>query len=521
MAADRLHVVWFKRDLRVLDHAPLVSACAAGKVLPLFIWAPQVWAAQDASKAQALFVRECLHALSGALQALGLQLHVYHHDPRQIFQRLHEKYGIAAIYSHQETGNDLTYQIDLQILSWCRQQAIPWQEWPQNGVVRKLQDRQHWSARWTARMQHAPLGLPSHATGMRLPHHGLERLPVVSGTDQPGRQHGGIDQAHGYLADFLQHRVESYPRGISSPQTAPHTCSRLSPYLSWGAISLRTVMQATQAGSRERDSAGLHRNLHQFESRLHWHCHFMQKLESEPRIEFESFYTGFDRMQQALADVHRPARLHAWQAGETGWPLVDACMAMLRQTGWLNFRMRAMLMSTASYLLCLPWRESGLHLARYFVDYEPGIHWPQVQMQSGTTGINILRIYHPVRQALAQDPRGVFVRRWLPALRRIPDAWIFEPWQMPAALQSRYGCIIGRDYPSPLVDISQAAQSARQHWHQVRQEMQGNGAVTQILQRHASRKSRHFPRQLRGLIPDGPIPYDQTSPRSAQLPLQF
>ena len=125
--------------------------------------------------------------------------------------------------------------------------------------------------------------------------------------------------------------------------------------------------------------------------------------------------------------------------GRTGWPLVDACVAMLRATGWLNFRMRAMLVSVAAYPAWLHWREVGLWLARAFLDYEPGIHWSQLQMQSGTTGINTTRVYNPIKQARDHDPQGVFVRRWLPALRRVPDTWLFEPWRMPESVQARCG----------------------------------------------------------------------------------
>lgn len=497
MAAEALHVVWFKRDLRVTDHVALSAACAAGKVLPLFMWAPQVWAADDASLSQAQFVRECLQGLAAGLQGLGLHLHVYHHDPVALLRRLHAKFGIAALYSHEETGNDQTYRIDRAVLEWCRQQGIRWHEWPQNGVVRRLSDRNRWQATWDSRMQARPEPLPSSAVGVQLPHHGLDRLPQVAGQPQPDRQIGGVGVAEAVMADFLHRRVQRYQGGISSPISAIHACSRLSPYLAWGALSLRSLVQTTRETAHTASHASAKRNLHSFESRLHWHCHFMQKLESEPRLEFESYSPLFDQLPLAVPDAERSVRLQAWQQGQTGWPLVDACMAMLNHSGWLNFRMRAMLMSTASYLLRLPWRDSGLHLARAFLDYEPGIHWPQVQMQSGTTGINTLRIYHPVKQALVQDPAGQFVRQWCPALQRVPDTWIFEPWRMPLHLQQRYGCVIGRDYPAPLLEVTQAISLAKQDWYAVRQQLP-RAQRDAILQKHASRQSRHFPKVDRG-----------------------
>ncbi len=149
--------------------------------------------------------------------------------------------------------------------------------------------------------------------------------------------------------------------------------------------------------------------------------------------------------------------------------------------------MRAMLMSTVSYLLWLHWRKTGLHLAREFVDYEPGIHWPQVQMQSGSTGINTLRIYNPIKQARDQDPRGQFVRQWIPALRQVPDTWIFEPHLMPASLQVEYGCVLEKDYPLPLVDIKFEMRHAKSKIIAARKNNQNQQESRGFLHIHGSR----------------------------------
>ena len=186
-----------------------------------------------------------------------------------------------------------------------------------------------------------------------------------------------------------------------------------------------------------------------FLARLHWRDHFMQKLEDEPAIEFHNFVRGFDGMRENDFNAERFA---AWCEGRTGYPMVDACMRCLQQTGWINFRMRAMLMSFASYHLWLHWRETGLHLARLFVDYEPGIHWSQCQMQSGTTGMNTLRIYSPAKQVLDQDPSGIFIRRWIPELRDMPGAVIANPWMRPELMNG---------YPVPVVDHGEAVKQAR------------------------------------------------------------
>jgi deoxyribodipyrimidine photo-lyase len=224
--------------------------------------------------------------------------------------------------------------------------------------------------------------------------------------------------------------------------------------------------------------------LKSFESRLHWHCHFIQKLESEPDIEFRPV----NRLYEGLRETDFSAVRHAaWCCGETGYPLIDACMRSLHATGWINFRMRAMLIAFSSYQLWNHWREPALHLARLFTDYEPGIHYPQVQMQSGVTGINTLRIYNPVKQQTDHDPKGIFVRRWLPELARVPLEILAEPWRMTADEQMQAGCVIGRDYPEPVVEHLAAARAARDAVWAVRRLQEAGAEARRVFVQHGSR----------------------------------
>ena len=234
----------------------------------------------------------------------------------------------------------------------------------------------------------------------------------------------------------------------------------------------------------EPDAQRQRAGLNAFVSRLYWHCHFIQKLESQPDIEWRNLHRGYDGLREP---DWNPAHFEALTQGRTGWPLVDACVAMLHQTGWLNFRMRAMLVSVASYPLWLHWQPVGLWLAREFLDYEPGIHWSQMQMQAGTTGINTTRVYNPIKQAQDHDPHGHFVRRWLPAMRRVPDAWLFEPWRMPPSVQAACGVTVGVDLPQPLVDLATATRTAKARLHALRAQPEVKAAKAAIVQRHGSR----------------------------------
>jgi len=482
-----LQVVWFKRDLRVADHRPLALAARAGPVLPLYIIEPGLWAEPDASGRQWDFARECLSTLADDLARLGQPLCVEVGEAVEVLERLHARFGVAALWSHEETGNGWTYARDRAVGAWARAAGVPWREERQTGVIRRLKSRAGWAQAWDRDMSEPLTPAPQALTPLggdwptRLPRAdelGLAPDPC------PHRQPGGRTEALGVLDGFLNRRGRDYRREMSSPLTAFEASSRLSPHIAWGTVSLREVAQATWARQRElrasaEPDAGRWRgSLASFSGRQHWHCHFMQKLEDEPRIEFENLHRAYDGVRPGPAD---PDRLAAWCEGRTGYPFLDACMRALDAHGWLNFRMRAMLVSFASHHLWLPWRETGLHLARQFVDYEPGIHWPQVQMQSGTTGINTLRIYNPVKQGHDQDPEGRFVRTWVPELASVPAALIHEPWRWDGA--------VGLAYPPPIVDNAGAMRAARETLHALRRGGEHRAAVQAIVERHASRKA--------------------------------
>ena len=483
-------VVWFKRDLRLHDHLPLRQALEHGPVLCLYVVEPSLWAEPDAARQHYGFLLESLRDLYRDLRQLGGQLQVVTGEVTEVLERLHRSAPFSRLYSHEETGNGLTYRRDRAVKRWCQAQGVAWHEVPQFGVVRRLEKRNHWQAQWEAFMAQAVAAAPPHVPSVMLPWSEAPPSPDALGLpteEPPARQRGGRRAARQILADFLAERSQQYRGGISSPLSAPTACSRLSPYLALGCLSLREVVQETRLfAARLPASASRHRaGLQAFISRLYWHCHFIQKLESEPALEFHNLHRGYDGLRE---DDWNPAHFAALTAGRTGWPLVDACVAMLRQTGWINFRMRAMLVSVAAYPLWLHWRPVGLWLARQFLDYEPGIHWPQMQMQSGTTGINVPRIYNPVKQARDHDPHGHFVRRWLPALRQVPDTWLFEPWRMPEAMQLRLGLRPGIDLPVPPVDLDAATRLARQRLFALRARPEIKSAKAAIVEKHGSRQ---------------------------------
>jgi len=493
MVNTRVQLVWFKRDLRVVDHTPLSQAAERGVVLPLYVAEPGLWEQPDAAARHWAFIAESLLQLRQALAALGRPLVVRVGEITHVLHRLHQRFAIDAVWSHEETGNNWTFRRDERVRSFLHSRNIAWHELPQNGVVRRLASRDGWSRQWEARMAAPQAVVPEQLAPLA----GIEAGIIPTAADIglepdpcPQRQRGGRDGGLERLKSFLTSRGEAYHAEMSSPVTAYESCSRLSPHLAYGTLSIREVVQANRRRRSEvkAQPAAVRgtwvKALAAFEGRLHWHCHFIQKLESEPRIEFENLHRACDNLREGEFD---PEKFEAWSRAATGFPFVDACMRALEASGWINFRMRAMLMSFASYHLWLHWRQPAVFLACRFTDYEPGIHYAQSQMQAGTTGINTFRIYNPVKQSQDQDPSGRFIRQWMPELARVPDRWIHTPWEMDRETQRKSHCVIGGDYPAPLVDHVAAAKAARQRMGALRRGA-ARGEGQKILQRHGSRK---------------------------------
>jgi deoxyribodipyrimidine photo-lyase len=488
-----VQIVWFKRDLRVRDHRPLAEAARRGPVLPLYVAEPSVIGAPDFSARHWTLIRQSLVELRERLAELGQPLVVRVGEMPDVLDALHDRVGALQLWAHEETGNGRTFARDKRVRRWCRSYDVPFAEAPHMGVTRPLANRDGWADRWEAQMTRPltdppdtlqpvdidPGPIPGHAD--------LDLPPCTAALQQAGEA-----AAHDVLQSFLYRRGRRYQQDLSSPLTAAASCSRISVHLAYGTISMRQVVHALRerrdelAGVDHEDAGQWRQALSAFDSRLHWHSHFMQKLEDAPRIEHESFIPDFDALREDEFDETLYA---AWKAGRTGFPMVDACMRCLRTTGWLNFRMRAMLCSFAAYDCWLDWRRFAPFYAQLMADYEPGIHYPQVQMQSGTTGINAVRIYNPVKQGKDHDPDGTFIRRWVPELRGVTNAAsVHAPWTMPPIEQHATGCVVGEDYPERIVDHNAAYHHANDRIGALRKQPAIKAKKEKVLEKHGSRR---------------------------------
>lgn len=465
-------LIWFKRDLRTSDHAPLSHSARFENAVALFTIEPAWLQSPECDSRHVQFLLACIENLSQELATIGIPLLVRRGEAVEVMRSLYQAYPFTDLLSHEETGPGWSFIRDKAIKSWCRSKQINWLEWAQTGVVRRLEDRRGWAGKWLKLMDSPTIQVQKRRD--QVDHLLVEQFSEIPKIENLGLSpteitlpKAGSTAAHGVLEDFLHRRAIGYRQGLSSPLRAPIHCSRLSPYLAFGCISIRQVHQATEKAMRFSLDRDLTYDLSSFASRLRWHCHFMQKLEDEPEIEFRNFARSHDGLR--AGDGAHPESLNlkyleAWQEGRTGYPMVDACMRQLRVTGWINFRMRAMLVSFAAYYLGLHWREPGIHLARQFLDFEPGIHWSQMQMQSGTTGINTLRIYSPSKQQADQDPQGEFIKHWIPELN-------------------------SNQYPRPIVDDHTVLAQLKARMYALRKESHVQCEATQIQQRHGSKKS--------------------------------
>jgi len=428
-------LIWFKRDLRVHDHAPLVMAAELGAVLPVFVVEPELWGQAEASARQWEFVAESLAALREDLAGLGAPLVVRVGDARQVLDGLCRRHRIGQIVSQAEPGTGWSEARNRRVADWARGAGIIWTELPPSGEAG------------------SPLPAPA-LRGVSGVEPGLipsARALKLAADPCPHRQSGGRDRGVALMESFLLRRGETYHTTRSCPLVAERASSRLSPHLAWGALSAREVAEATAARQAERPGGRWGAALSRFQTRLaaRQAANTLQYREADPLLA-----------PRARARETDAARLASWANGETGLPFLDACLRYLRATGWLNAPMRAMVTSVACWQLSLDGQATGAHLARMSTDYAPALLWPQVRLAAMGSPPGL---WNPVQQGMALDQTGAFTRYWVPELAPVPDSFLQDPWRWPEARR-----FLGRRYPEPIVDLAASTRDARAELRQLR-----------------------------------------------------
>lgn len=480
---EHINVVWLKRDLRLQDNEAIANALETGKrTLLIYVFEPLLLNDHHYSERHFNFIKESLRDIDSELKKYNSKVLTVTNDIQSTFNLIQEFYKVDAVFSHLETGLLVTYNRDKEFTRYCRNNLIDWIENKNNGVERGLLNRDDWIEKWEDFMTDdvKPFSpLPNQLLNLEEVET-LEKLFTVTDLKTPNAtkfQKGGSSLGWKYAHSFFENRHDEYMFNISKPEASRTSCSRLSPYIAWGNLSIRQVYQKAL---EVKENSSNKRNISAFISRLRWQAHFIQKFEMEHSMEQESVNKGYHKLKKSISLSYQKA----WKEGQTGFPLVDASMRCLIETGYVNFRMRAMLASFFTHILWQPWQAASSHLSQQFLDFEPGIHFPQLQMQAGETGINELRIYNPTLNGLKHDPDATFIRKWVPELAQLETPFVHEPYLMTEMEQSLYNFKLGVDYPKPIVDIKENRKRASEILWNMKKDPEVVRESFRILNRH-------------------------------------
>ena len=470
-----IDLIILNRNLRLLDNPALYNGSLKSNYLVIYLYDDAYWYANGKSARQLKFSNDCLAELNKELKKFDSQVNVFEGSFDNLKVWINSNFDDFVIHINHCT--DINYFRN-GFLKFKDSFAGKINIYDDFGLQLSNFDRDSWSRNWNKIMHSEMLGNPKK---LKLKHE--VNLPNLSNflskfknsfTNLDSIQKGGTSQAQILLESFLFERCKDYRFKMSSPVHSGESCSRLSPHFTFGTISIREVYQTLNQFISKSDNKS---DLYSFKKRLYWHCHFIQKLHTEPELEFYSMH----RMCDQLRIDHDDELIDKWINGETGFPFLDACMKYLRRYGWINFRMRAMMMSFASYNLWQPWQKTSPLLAQLFTDYEPGIHISQVQMQSGVTGINLPRIYSVTKQSEDQDPDAIWIKKILPQLRDVDPKLI-------------HASELNDLYTPQIVDLKSSARNAREKVWSIRKSVEFKKEAAAVYNKHGSRRKKNFKR---------------------------
>ncbi len=452
-------IVWFRRDLRLHDHPALAAALAAHEVVvPLFVLDPRLIGGRFSSANRTWFLLESVRALGDGLHRLGTELVVRVGDPRVVVPELAASIGSQDVFisrDHAPYGRARDVGVAERLAAGgarfhpLRGVLVHEPEDVATGEGRPYSVYAPFRRAWETRPRRTVLPPPTRLVPHAVPAGSIPTLASLGLGDGPTAGPGllptpGEPAARARLARWLDDGIAGYAANRDRPDLGAGT-SRLSADLHLGLLSpLEVVERSVGPGEGRRV----------FVNELVWREFYAHVLFHRPDVRRRAFQPAF----QAIAWSTDPVAFDAWRDGRTGYPIVDAAMRQLAGSGWMHNRARMIVASFLTKDLLQDWRAGEAHFMCHLVDGDVASNnggW-QWAASTGTDPQPYFRIFNPVTQGRRFDPDGTYVRRWLPELARVPVKRIHAPWEMAADEQTASGCVIGRDYPGPIVDHATA-----------------------------------------------------------------
>jgi deoxyribodipyrimidine photo-lyase len=456
-------VVWFRNDLRVHDNPALTKATTdAEYVVPLFIFNDKQLKGENASSNRNLFLLECLADLKGSLKKVDSDLIVRYGEPETELQKIVNEVSAEAVY-YSADYTPFSIHRDKGVKAALEGINIEFRSFPGRLAVSTLQ-KLHTKAgtphkvftpfwkQWMDVQRREIAKPPLHLKSANIDAGTLPQVTdiTVESDLSPHVIKGGETIGRIRLKKFLKDGIDHYHR--ANNDMAADDTSRLSSYLHFGCLSPREIetMLPDTEGAR-----AWHRQ-------LCWREFYNYILLNNPQPNQE-----FQVRYRTLQWPTNKKLLMAWQLGETGYPAVDAGMRQLLDEGWMHNRARLIVGSFLTKDLWLNWRDGEAYFMRWLIDGDKANNngnWQWIASVGVDPAPVYRRLYNPSTQRDKYDPSGEYVRRYVPELRYVPDKYLSQPWTMPLDIQEKAHCIIGKDYPAPVVDHKLARQAALEQY---------------------------------------------------------
>jgi len=450
---------WIRRDLRISDNPRLSTAISMGdEVIPIFILDPILMNSDYIGEKRKTFLFSGLQILDSELRKHNGYLIIREGDAFEELSKLTYEYQVSSIltepdYSPYSINRDKKVSSKLPV-HWIGSPAIL----PPGSVLKSDGTPYTVFTPFSKAWKSLAYSLPFIETSPNFPIFTPPDIPSLSipTSTSPTLFQPGEEEAQHKLSKFTQIETDAILDSLSAiyqynsgrNQLDVEGTSQLSPYLRFGMLSARKAAFASELAIQNGNNQEAKKNAESWLDELIWRDFYIHILYHFPNVRKQNFRNINIKWE------YNSQIFECWANGETGYPIIDASMRQLIETGWMHNRARMIVASFLTKDLLIDWRWGEKWFMQHLIDGDPAANnggWQWVA-GTGTDAAPFFRIFNPINQAQKYDPMGKFVRKWLPELQLVPDEYIHEPWKMPSEMQRKSVCIIGKDYPSPIID---------------------------------------------------------------------